>query len=251
LKAGLLTVAAFSLAVFCPGVAAEVPDSRWTIDMETGALWFSRNRAQIPSDTGTRFDLKGLTGGGPDPYVRVYVGYDFNERHSVRVNLAPVESSGTGILDRAVAFAGEDFIAGDPARASYRFNTYRLTYRWMFHRGEAWDWGVGGTLLVRDAKIELRQGDRRASDDDLGLVPLLHVYGAYRFTDRTALILDLEGAVAPQGRAIDAALKLQHRLPSDWHVYGGYRTLEGGADNSNVYTFAWLHHAVLGIGYSF
>jgi hypothetical protein len=28
-------------------------------------------------------------------------------------------------------------------------------------------------------------------------------------------------------------------------------TLEGGSDNDDVYTFAWLHYALAKIGYSF
>jgi hypothetical protein len=27
----------------------------------------------------------------------------------------------------------------------------------------------------------------------------------------------------------------------------GYRTVEGGADNDEVYNFAWLHYAVAGV----
>ena len=148
--------------------------SGWTVEMETGGLWFSRNRVRIPSDTGTTVDLRDLTGSGGGPYVRLYLGYDFNERHGVRLNLAPVSETGTGTLDRQVEFEGEEFEADTPIRASYKFNTYRLTYRWMFHRGSDWDLGLGAALLVRDAHIELRQGDVRARNEDLGLVPLLH-----------------------------------------------------------------------------
>ena len=236
-----------------PGLvqAADSKPSGWTVDLETGGLWFSRNEARIPSDTGTTVNLRDLTGSDGDPYARLYVGYDFNERHSVRLSLAPVRKTGTGTLDQTTFFDGERFEAGTPTRASYQFDTYRLTYRWMFHRGEDWDLGVGAALLVRDAHIELRQGDVRAKDDDLGLVPLLHLYGAYHFTDRTSLVLDFEGAAASQGRALDLAIQVRHELPTGWHVYGGYRTLEGGADNSSVYAFAWLHHASVGIGYRF
>lgn len=231
--------------------ASDSGPSKWTVELETGALWFSRNRARVPSDTGTTVNLRDLTGSGGDPYARLYLGYDFNERHSVRLNLAPVRETGTGTFDRTVLFDGEQFAANTPTRASYQFNTYRLTYRWMFHRGEDRDLGVGAALLVRDAHIELRQGDVRAQDDDLGLVPLLHLYGAYHFTSRTSLVLDFEGAAASQGRALDLAVQVRHELPTGWHVYGGYRTLEGGADNSSVYAFAWLHHASVGVGYRF
>ncbi len=241
------------MASLVPGQAqaSDSDPSGWTVELETGALWFSRNRARIPSDTGTTFNLRDLTGSDGDPYARLFLGYDFNERHSVRLTLAPVRETGTGTFDRTVLFAGEAFAAGIPTRASYKFNTYRLTYRWMFHRGEDWDLGVGAALLVRDAHIKLRQGDVRAKDDDLGLVPLLHLYGAYHFTDRTSLVLDFEGAAASQGRALDFAVQVRHELPTGWHVYGGYRTLEGGADNSSVYAFAWLHHASVGAGYRF
>ena len=46
-------------------------------------------------------------------------------------------------------------------------------------------------------------------------------------------------------------LELQHELDSGWHVFGGYRTLEGGADNDSLYTFAWLHFASVGVGFRF
>jgi hypothetical protein len=104
---------------------------------------------------------------------------------------------------------------------------------------------------VRDATIALRQGTLQRSDEDLGLVPLLHLYGAYHLSDRTTLIMDFDGAAAPQGRAVDVALRLQYELPSGWHVFGGYRTLEGGADNDSVYTFVWLHFATIGAGLRF
>ena len=248
---GLLFLMVLALPAPAQVQASGSDSSGWTAELETGGLWFSRNRARIPSDTGSTVDLRDLTGSGGDPYVRLYVGYDFNERHSVRLNLAPVRKTGRGTLNREVEFDGETFEADTPTRASYKFNTYRLTYRWMFHRDDDWDLGLGAALLVRDAHIELRQDNVRARNEDLGFVPLLHLYGAYHLTDRTSLVLDFEGAAAPQGRALDLAVQVRHTLPTGWHVFGGYRTLEGGADNSSVYTFAWLHHATVGIGYRF
>ena len=59
------------------------------------------------------------------------------------------------------------------------------------------------------------------------------------------------GAWSPMGRAVDAALTAQHTFDSGWFLAAGYRTLEGGADNDDVYTFAWLHYAVAAVGYRF
>lgn len=221
------------------------------ISVESGAAWLSRNDARIPGDDGTRFDLLDLTGSGPEPYIRFYATYSFNPRHSLRLNIAPFRVEGTGRLDQDVVFKDSTFAAGIPTKGTYKFNTYRLTYRWMFHRSINWHWGIGGAVLVRDAKIELQQGPLRESRTDLGVVPLLHAYGAYHFNDRLSAILDIEGAGASQGRAIDAAIKLNYAWPSGWHASTGYRTLEGGADNSDVYTFAWLHFAFVEIGYAF
>ncbi|MCC5885884.1 MAG: hypothetical protein JJT88_05545 [Gammaproteobacteria bacterium] len=223
----------------------------FTLEAETGGLWFSRNRTQIPSDAGTRFDLDDLTGSGPDGYLRLSGSYRFNPRHSLRFTYAPIRASGSGTLEQDVRFVDADFTTDAPVHGAYRFDTYRLTYRWTFHSSDTWDLGVGASVLLRDAKIQLRQGGLERTDDDIGVVPLLHLYGARHLSPNTSVVLDIEGAAAPQGRAIDASLTLRHTLPSGWQVFAGYRTLEGGADNSNVYTFAWMHFATVGFGVTF
>jgi hypothetical protein len=104
---------------------------------------------------------------------------------------------------------------------------------------------------VRDAEISLRQGELSESDDNVGVVPLLHLYGRRRLTERTSLVLDIEGAGSSQGRAVDAAIILEHRPTDDWTLSAGYRTLEGGSDGDEVYTFAWLNYALLSASYVF
>ena len=54
----------------------------------------------------------------------------------------------------------------------------------------------------------------------------------------------LDARTAPQGRAEDVLLALTWALSEDTESRAGYRTLEGGADNEDVYSFAWLHYAV-------
>lgn len=60
------------------------------LGVESGAVWFSRNDARIPGDTGTEVDLLDLTGTGPDAVVRLSGVVAFNDRHSLRLTLAPV-----------------------------------------------------------------------------------------------------------------------------------------------------------------
>lgn len=237
----------FALIIMASSALADNLDVR----IEGGSVWFSRNDVQIPGDEGTRFDMLDLTDKGPDPYIRFDATHDFNDRHALRLTLAPLEVDGTGSLNKDITFKGDVFTADTPVKGKYKFNTYRLTYRWSFYNLKRWRWGLGAAALVRDADITLEQGNKKQSKDDLGLVPLFHLYGKYRLNDQASVILDVEGAWSPMGRAVDAALTAQYDFDSGWYLASGYRTLEGGADNDEVYTFAWLHYAHATVGYRF
>ncbi|MBF0363909.1 MAG: hypothetical protein HQK49_23015 [Oligoflexia bacterium] len=52
---------------------------------------------------------------------------------------------------------------------------------------------------------------------------------------------------APQGRAEDIALKFNYVATERAKIYFGYRFLEGGADNKDVYTFALFHYLIAGL----
>lgn len=225
-------------------------DDRFGIELEFGAVGFSRNDVRVPSTTGTEFDMTDLTGSGPDFFARINGHWNINDRHGVRLVLAPLEVSGTGELQQDTEFAGETFSPGT-TEGIYKFNAYKLTYRYKLRDRGAWRWRIGFTGVIRDANIELRQGALRANDDDVGFVPALHVSGEYRFNDRWLFALDFDGLAGGPGRLFDVALKLEYDLDERWRIGGGYRTLEGGADTDDVYTFAWLHYGVLNVSYRF
>lgn len=217
-------------------------------ELEVGPVWQSRNEVAVPGDTGTRFDLDDVTGAGPFAAGRIIVDWNPWRRHGFRLTVAPLQISDTGTLKQAVDFAGETYLPGS-TEATYKFNTYRLTYRFWIPHNCRWHSNVGVTALVRDANIELRQGATTSRKTDLGIVPLLHLDTEYHVSNRWSLVADLDAAWAPQGRAIDFALKARYRLSRTWDLTFGYRTIEGGADNDSVYTFSWLHSAVVGVGF--
>jgi len=248
---GIVVVAvAFALQSLAPlpGQAAEPSGGRIGIGLETGALRLARNDARIPGDTGTEFDVTTLTGEDAGAFVRVDAHWRIDARHGLRVVLAPLEVSGTGRLARETRFAGASFAPGE-AEGTYRFDAYKLTYRYTFPERGRWRWGVGFTALVRDAKIELAQGGTSAKDENVGFVPALHVSGEYGPSERWTFGFDFDGLAGGPGRLLDLALKLHYDLGGNWHVGGGYRTLEGGADTDEVFNFAWLNYAVLDIRY--
>jgi hypothetical protein len=246
-----LTAADYRCATWHCGPRRGRPARRWRVELEAGPVWQSRNDVAIPGDTGTRFALDDVTGAGPYPYGRVTVDYRIHQRHSVRALIAPLEFNDTGALDQDVSFRGTLFRAGLPTEATFRFNSYRLTYRYLLGCGCDWSLHVGATAKIRDAKIALEQPGLREAKYDLGFVPLLHLAFEKRFSPRWRFVTDLDFAVAPQGRAIDFAAKLFYDVDDRWSVGFGYRTIEGGADNDSVYTFSWFHQAVLSAEFRF
>jgi len=232
--------------------AADGPARRpFAVELEGGAAWSMRNDVAVPGDTGTRFALDELTGSGPSPVGRLYASWMPSARQELRALVAPLRVSGEGQLDQPVDFAGQTFAAGVPTDATYRFDSYRLTWRYLVHDGARWDWRLGLTAKLRDAEIELAQGGLVARKTDTGFVPLLHVAADWQVAPDWRLALDVDGAAAPQGRAIDASLKGWWTLREGLELGLGYRALEGGADNDEVYTFAWFQQAVLSLRLAF
>jgi hypothetical protein len=224
--------------------AAETP--RFILELEAGPVWQTSNDVQVPNDeTGTRFSLEELVGSGPWPAGRLYFTWNLNDRHGLRVLLAPLSYTETGTFDEPVDFAGARYEPGVPTDATYRFNSWRLSYRYRFHDSERWRLWVGVTAKVRDAKIELRQGDTTSQDDDLGFVPLAHFAADLRLSERWHATFDIDALAGGPGRAIDAALKVAYDVNDRWTVTAGYRTVEGGADVDDVYNFAWFNAAVV------
>jgi len=229
----------------------QAESSRWNIGLETGAVWQSYNDVQIPANTGTRFSLSDLTGDGPLPFYRLELFYNLTDKHQLRFLIAPLGYTEDGVLDKNVDFDGQSFAAGENTEATYKFNSYRATYRYLFYNGQQWRWRVGGTLKVRDAEIALRQAGESASYTNVGIVPLLNLYGEYRFANRWRFIVDFDGLASPQGRALDLGLKVNYDIEKNWYLGGGLRIVEGGADNDKVYNFAQFTYALISVGYRF
>jgi hypothetical protein len=221
-------------------------EPRFSLELEVGPTWQSKNDVQIPNtELGTRFSLEDLVGSGPWAAGRIYFTWNINQKHSLRLLAAPLSYTETGIFDETVDFAGETYDPGVPTEATYQFNSWRIGYRWKFKDGDKWTLWLGFTAKVRDAKIELAQGDTTSNDTDVGFVPLLAFAADYRFADQWRLIFDFEGLAGGPGRAFDVALKVGYDINDRWSLTAGYRTVEGGVDIDDVYNFAWFQYAVV------
>jgi hypothetical protein len=233
----------FALATL---LAAPAAPGEIRASLEGGAAWQTRNDFRIPGDGGTLVELAEYEK-GPVPAFRATLTWDVTPRQSLRLLAAPLRVETTFVPDGPIDFQDLTFPAGQPTDATYVFDSYRLTWYWRFPPGEKWSFRLGATLKVRDAEIGLAGAPGSSTKDDLGAVPLLYAYARYQATDRFALELEADALAAPQGRAEDVSLKGVFRVSDRVEVDLGYRLLEGGADNDEVYTFAFFHYAVAGL----
>jgi hypothetical protein len=232
-------------------MAQDRSPSTLVIELEGAPTWQSYNDVEIPNDgSATRFSLYDLVGAGPWLAGRIYVTWNLTERHGLRLLAAPFSLTEEGVPASALRFAGAEYDAGVPARATYEFDSYRATYRYRSHQAERTTAWVGFTGKLRDARIALEQGTTESEKTDLGFVPLLHLAADWRFTPGWALELDADALAGGPGRAEDVTLRLGWEASPQWSLHIGYRMVEGGADVDEVYTFAWLHYATVMVRWS-
>ena len=82
------------LAYAVTGAALAGKAPRFLLELEAGPAWQTRNDIQIPNDdTADRFSLVDLIGKGPWPAARLYFTWNINDRHGLRLLLAPLSVS--------------------------------------------------------------------------------------------------------------------------------------------------------------
>ncbi len=220
--------------------------SQVEVDLETGAVFSGYNDVRIPGKGGILFSLSEELTADPAFYYRIRLFYDFNPRHHLGVLIAPLTIRSSGHLDRDLIFEGETFSANVPLEATYKFNSYRLIYRYDLLRKEKVEFGIGATAKIRDARIAVEGTDVESDKTNVGLVPLVHFRLLWKLDERFSFLLDGDALAAPQGRAEDVLAALNMRLNERLDLSFGYRFLEGGAVNDEVYTFALFHYASIG-----
>ncbi|MFN3698557.1 MAG: hypothetical protein ACK4VO_14070 [Pseudobdellovibrio sp.] len=225
--------------------------SQTYISVEAAQTFQSKNDQRIPGNSG---DLISLTDFAKGPFLtnRIYFGHKWDERHEIRALYAPLELELNSEFKAPVRFMNSTFAANTVTSALYKFNSYRLTYAYYLEPQGDWKWAVGFTGKIRDAEVRLQQGALKESKTNIGFVPLAHVRAMRLFAQDWKFELDFDGLAAPQGRAIDLGLFVSRSWNNDKSkIYFGYRTVEGGADNDEVYNFAWIHSATIGFTYRF
>jgi hypothetical protein len=220
--------------------------SQVDLDLETGAVFGGYSDVRIPGDGGTLFSLSEELDANPGVFYRLRVFCRFNDRHHLGALYAPLAITATGQLDRNLLFAGETFPAHTALEATYKFNSYRLMYRYDFIRKTKLTAGAGITAKIRDAKIAVKGNGRASEKTNVGFVPIIHFRLLWGFYQQFSFLLDGDALAAPQGRAEDVIAAFLFKASDKVSLKAGYRIVEGGSDVNEVYSFTLLNYAVIG-----
>ena len=239
----------FWAAAFC--LAAFSATADWLADVEVGAVFSGYNDVRVPNEGGTEISLSRDLETDPGFFYRFRIWYRFNDRHAVSLFAAPLRLNASGAVGKAVVFENVEFPASVPLEATYRFDSYRATYRYNLVRRERLTFGIGFTGKIRDAAISVRGGGLEAETTNTGFVPLFNFGLRWRAADAWTFVLDGDALGASQGRAEDVFVGAEYRLHKNVSLKAGYRMIEGGADVPQVYNFTMLHFLAVGPVFEF
>ncbi len=221
------------------------------IDVEAGVVFPGYNDVRIPGDQGTLFSLSQELDASPKVFYRLRAGYTFGTRHNLSLLFAPLTVKSNGSIPRDLTFEGVVFPANRTLIGFYKFNSYRLTYRYDIIEKPKLEFGLGLTAKIRDASISLTSPNESSEKTNVGFVPIINFMLAWKVIDNVSLLIDGDALAAPQGRAEDVLIAAQYKLSEHIGLKAGYRILEGGADNDEVYNFALFNYAAAGLTLSF
>lgn len=222
-----------------------------SVDLETGPVFAGYNNVRIPGDTGTLFSLNDGIKAETTIFYRLRASYKIKNRHTISLLYAPLKIKSEGRNTDDIVFEDALFPNNTTIDGTFKFNSYRLTYRYDIVNNPKLIFGLGLTAKIRDASIALASPSLSAKKTNVGFVPIINFRLWWKASEKFGLLLDGDALAAPQGRAEDILLAATYKLSEQIGVRAGYRILEGGADNDEVYNFSLFHYASFGITYTF
>jgi hypothetical protein len=180
----------------------------------------------------------------------------------------PIDIVTNVTLTRDVRIDGVDFASGERLTTRYGFTFWRGTWMYDLLPGAEREVAFGLGLQIRDAAIEFTSGDgeRLASNRDIGPVPVLAYRGRWPLPGNAWVGAELQGIYAPikylngddvdvEGALLDASLRAGLQMKNGVDPFLSVRYLGGGAEGTGKsdgqgdgYTSNWLHTMTISLG---
>ncbi len=191
------------------------------VDVESGAVFTGYCEVRIPGTTGTKFSLTDDLKANPTAFIRVRAGYTIKSRHTIFALYAPLTVKSEGIIGFDIDFNGESWSSGSSLNSSYKFNSYRITYRYDIVMRPKFEFGFGFTAKIRDADITISGEGKSSSKVNVGFVPIINFRLNWKPGEKFGVVLEGDALGASRGRAEDIMLAVTFK-PSDHFVLGIY-----------------------------
>ena len=203
----------FALLLLTLFMGITTATARIQLDLETGAAFSVYNDARIPNSSEfSKFSFTEDLSSDAVMFFRTTLHYPINDRHRLSLLYAPLSIKPNGKFESDVLFQGETFPAGTDINALYRFDSYRLMYRYFFRNQNRLCRAIGLTVKLRDAEIKLTTADRSATKKNKGFVPIINFLLAHNVASNVDLILDGDALFSPFGRAADVLMAVNVRI---------------------------------------
>jgi hypothetical protein len=246
LKTSIIILGAIALTSFIsPESLAETVKLRF----EGGLTYQNKNDFSIGINSSRKNLAEEST--GPVASYRAMVSYLFSDTSEVRFMYAPLSASTGFTPTSAFSFRDKTFAAGTKINTNYVFNSYRLGYIYSFGASSESRFRLGGTVLLRQASIELEDGTQRSKLKNLGPpFPLLYLGYDWVISKDLSVNVDFDSLYIPgtPGRALDFGIFANYKIFDGTSLGLGYRTFEGGIDkgaggsgDDDVYNYSWFN----------
>lgn len=234
------------LTVLCLLVSAAAGGQK--LSFEFGAVDTNFNYFQIPNDDANRVHLRDAD---EDTAYRLTYRHELSNDTFLYFLYAPLTLNYSFRSASSFDFDGKQFDGGQETDVGYRFNSYRAGWFKRFEWGNSFQaWG-GVVAKIRDAYIEVEQGNKKQKFSNVGLVPLLGFGFLYRPVKGLGIFSHTDALTASQGSAYDSVLKLNIYFAQKQWLGIGKRVLGGGTDNDELKNFAQFDYWILDYTYSF
>jgi len=194
--------------------------AEYIVNLQGAAVFTGERTTSASRDSGTKFSLTDDLSADTEYTGRLEAGYIHKERDYFGIVIAPLSVDSHGRLDRDISYAGTTFPAGTDLDATFRFDSYRVTWRRKLVSKETLDVWLGLSGNIRDASITVEGGGqrgRRRTPDSCRSSTSLWTGGS-----PSPVVPRRRGrARGPQGRAEDVLFALLYDINDATKVFAG------------------------------